>query len=141
MPVNLTLLDRYSSVHLQSGLNWGYSTGHVCLDDAYIPLKTNTIRTNPQLFESISNNNTISVTWDDGTVMTLLLEGRQIVNNRTYAKQISSYDDKSVLGTYFRNRLQVFNRQITLQDLLNYGRTDVTVIKTSCNSYMFDFHN
>ena len=141
MPINLTLLDKYGQVHDQAGLNWGYSSGHVCLEDAYIPLKTETLKNNIGFFPPLSANNTINVTWDDGIKMVCLLEGRQTtpINNNYYAKQISSFGDKSILGTYLRTRLGIFNRKITLNDLSNYGRTDITVTKLSNRNYLFDF--
>lgn len=130
--IQLSLLDRSGDVHNQEGLNWGYSNGHVCSEDAYIPLRTKTIRDNDGFFNPVSNDNRIYVTWNDGTEMVCLLEGRQsnLINNQQHAKQISSYDDKSALGCYIRNKLDIFGRKITKQDLLNYGRTSICVTKT-----------
>lgn len=139
MSIQLSLLDRYGNVHEQAGLNWGYSYWHVSYEDAYIPLKTSTIRNNPCFFSPISQENIIYVTWDDGVVMKCLLEGRQEVNNVIYAKQISSHNDKSLIGHYLRQRLNVFNRRITLDDLNNYGQTDIIATKIDNTHYHFDF--
>ncbi len=139
--VELSLLDRSYQVHSQAGLNWGYSNGHVCSNDAYIPLKHHTIVNNPGFFPAQAGHNCIEVTWDDGVTMTMLLEGTQEIRGVTYAKQISSYNDKSVLGSYLRNRLNVFNRRITLSDLNNYGRTSILVTKTGDRNYYFNFSN
>ncbi|CUO39944.1 restriction endonuclease PLD domain-containing protein [Clostridium paraputrificum] len=139
MCTNLSLLDRYGNVHSMAGLNWGYSNGHVCENDAYIPIKANVIRSNLTLFNPITENNIIYVTWDDGTEMTCLLEGSQIINSVTYPKQISSYNDKSILGVYLRERLGVFHSPIVLEDLISYGRTDISVTKTSNTHYFFNF--
>jgi len=141
LPVDLSLLDKARQVQLQSGLNWGYSNGNVCLEDACIPLNTDTIRNNPGLFNPISIDNRIYVTWDDGIKMVCLLEGRQtnLIGNQQYAKQISSDDDKSIIGHYIRTRIGIFGRRITTQDLVTYGRTSISVLKTGYDTYEFDF--
>jgi hypothetical protein len=139
--INLSLLDKNGGVHLKGGLNWGFSKGNVCLEDAYIPLHVSVFINNPGFFEPIGADNRIHVTWDDNTEMELLLEGRQsnLINGQLYAKQISSDEDKSILGNYIRRRISVQGRRIILQDLINYGRTDITVTRNSINSYHFNF--
>ena len=142
MIASLSLLDNHGDVHAQAGLNWGYSAGHTCSNDAYIPIKKRTIRDFPNLFPRKSNNplnNIIDVEWDDGVMMTLLLEGTQEVNDIIYAKQMSTYDDKSKLGDYIRDRINVHNRPVSLEDLQIYGRTSITVTQTGYGSYFFDF--
>lgn len=126
-------------VQLQSGLNWGFSDGHVCLADAYIALTNHFFRTYPNFFPS--HGNVITTNWDDGTVIQCLLEGTQDISGIIYPKQISSVGDKSILGNYLRRRISVSNsHRITMADLNNYGRNYVTVSHVAANIYDFDFH-
>jgi hypothetical protein len=126
-------------VQHQSGLNWGFSNGHVCLADACIALTSHFIRTYPNFFPP--HGSIITTNWDDGTVMQCLLEGTQEISGIVYPKQISSLGDKSILGTYLRRRIGVSNsHRITMADLNNYGRNYVTVSQTAPNIYFFDFH-
>lgn len=141
MSVELSFLDKSGQVPEQSGLNWGFSNGHVCKDDAYIPLRVSTLKNNTTLFNPLSANNIINVIWDDGTKMTCLLEGKQSnpINGNIYAKQISSYTDKSLMGSYLRSRLKISSRKITLSDLQAYKRTSISVTKLTHDTYKFDF--
>ena len=129
---------RDGNVQRQSGLNWGYSDGHVCENDAYIAVTSGFIRANPTFFPN--STNIITVHWDDDIIMDCLLEGTQIIDDTEYYKQISSYNDKSVLGNYLRDRINVHNRRVTLDDLDAYGRRSITVTHLHSNHYLFDFH-
>ena len=53
------------------------------------------------------NNDCDTIIWDDGAMMTCLLEGTQRINGNVEPKQISTYDDKSELGIYLRDRIGV----------------------------------
>ena len=50
--------------------------------------------------------------WDDGVVMECLLEGTQDLDGKRAPKQISTYNDKSILGAYLRKRLGVTSDHI-----------------------------
>lgn len=126
-------------VQQQAGLNWGFSDGHVCLADAYIALTNLFFRTYPTFFPPQGSN--IVIEWDDGTVIECLLEGTQDILGVIYPKQISSARDKSILGNYLRSRIGVSNtHRITMMDLNNYGRNNVSVSHLTGNRYYFDFH-
>ena len=142
MLVEFPLLNRHGEVSLKTGLNWGYSDGHVCLEAAYLPLKTDTILNTPGFFNPISNDNRIYIACDNGEEMLYLLEARQsnLIHNQQHAKQISSDGDKSIIGHYIRSRLGFFGRiRITTAGLLTYGRTSISVSKIGYSTYEFNF--
>lgn len=125
-------------VQPQAGLNWCFADAHVNTEDAYIALTTTFFRDYPGFFPH--HGSIINVTWDDGTIMDCLLEGTQKINGITYPKQISSYDDKSVIGHYLRSRLGVSSTKlITMDDLDRYGRNSISVSRKGANEYYFDF--
>ena len=135
---NLELYSvRDGIVPTQSGLNWCFADAHVNTEDAYIALTTAFFRNNPNFFPP--QGTIINVEWDDGVKMSCLLEGTQIINETIYPKQISSYNDKSIIGHYLRTRLNVGPEHlITMADLTRYGRNYVEVTNLG-NSYSFDF--
>lgn len=128
---------KYGSVQEKGGLNWGLANAHVTTQDAYIALTRLFLDTYPDFFPP--HGSLIEVEWDDGELMTCLLEGTQ-GPNKELPKQISSYDDKSILGSYLRYRLGVSpNHLITMQDLQRYGRDYIDVEYLGENRYFFDF--
>lgn len=134
-------LELYSvkngNVQEKGGLNWGFANAHVTTQDAYIALTTSFLANYPGFFPP--HGSLIEVEWDDGELMTCLLEGTQGPNGNL-PKQISSYADKSVLGSYLRTRLGVApNHLITMQDLHQYGRDYIDVEYLGGNRYSFDF--
>lgn len=133
---------RDGNVPKQSGLNWCFANAHVKPEDAYIALSTEFFRNNPDFFPP--QGSIINVEWDDGNKMYCLLEGKHSkpINGVICPKQIATYNEKSELGHYLRQRLGVTaNHVITLNDLSKYGRNyiDVTCI-TKHKDYFFDFH-
>lgn len=137
---NLTLLTKTGRIHGTGGLNWGSNAlNHTRPYDSYIPIHIDSIRANPGLIDiKPPVQVTMNFHWDDGTVMQGIFEGN---GSDGYPKQISSRPSKDVLGIYFRNRLGLpNNRRITLQDLVNYGRTTVTIIRLDATNYSLDFH-
>lgn len=125
-------------VYPKSGLNWCFAQAHVSTCDAYIVLRKDFLRQNPGFFPP--HGATISVTWDDGTSMTLRLEGTVELNGIKVPKQISTDGDKSILGMYLRDRLGIpHNKLATYQDLVNYGRDSIEVTKLDNGTYLFDF--
>ncbi|WP_437921506.1 hypothetical protein [Sphingobacterium sp. LRF_L2] len=141
----LTLLTTKGTVHNAAGVNWGgNSSNHTTPFDAYIPLHIATIRRNAGLIPpKRAGGHRIQITWDDGTVMSCLLEGN-LPDSRTnlvYPKQISSTPNKNTLGLYLRNRMGLAAVHfITLADLNNYGRTDVDLVLVGPDQYTADFH-
>jgi len=140
---NLRLLTTKGQIHKIGGLNWGSNIkNHTTPFDAYIPIHLDTLKANTNLFPPKSiTQKVLKFTWDDTVVMQVIFEGTQMLNGLTYPKQISSYPSKRSLGIYFRKRLGVSSTHIiTLQDLINYGRNDINLIKISDTEYQADFH-
>lgn len=145
-----------------SGINWGMAKlngSHVNINDAYIPVRVNTIEHYPNLFpvkqlkptnlENVvradhRHNDSIEILWDDGTEMIGLLEGSdpKTVNGQKVLvpKQIASTPKKATLGKYLRQRLGVPEGQaITMADLERYGRKTIDVSLQGEGIYYFDF--
>lgn len=142
---DITLLTTTGQVHAAAGLNWGSNpNNHTRPIDAYIPIHIATIRRYPELFSPKSPNQTIiNFHWDDGVIMPVLFEGSilDVITGNVYPKQISSYPHKDIMGRYFRNRLGIdLNARVTLQHLLNYGRTTVKITRIDPIHYSLDFH-
>lgn len=139
MPLVYLYSRRENEVQRQGGLNWGHSDGNVCTADAYIALNNDFFRQNPDFFPE--RGSIINVVWDDNRHMTCLLEGSQVIGEMVYPKQISTDNDKSLLGEYLRNRLGVSTTHlITRSDLQLYGREDIDISYDQDNDvYLFDF--
>ena len=138
MPKLVLFSPRVGDVPRKSGLNWGLADAHVSNADAYIALRKDFFSKFPNFFPP--HGSIISVVWDDGVRMNCLLEGTQVINGIVEPKQISTYDDKSELGAYLRSRIGVsYNYMLTLDDLYDYGRTDIDVSLLDNGEYYFDF--
>lgn len=141
----LSLLSN-GNVPEKSGLNWGCGQGHVSEGDAYIRISCEDIEKYPDIFPpkkylgASTENDVVEFIWDDGVVMSGLMEGTQEINNVIYPKQISSNPRKSILGKYLRNRLGVsYDKVITKADLDAYGRTNIEIEMISEGVYRLDF--
>lgn len=154
---------RNNQVHEKGGLNWGFSSGHVAEGDGYIALPKEIIKNNLNLFKPFDqnyqskggkkrNSDPVEIIWDDGYIMPASFEGAQNIDGLTYPKQITSYSaktprlngkrisKKSILGRYLRNRIGVpVDYLITMDDLNNYGRTDITLSLIEEGIYYADF--
>lgn len=146
---------RTNDIQPVAGLNWGQGDkAHTNPNDAYIPIRTSMIRSNPLMFPPKQefpimseayrtghrHNDTIEIIWDDGVTMEGLLEGSQPVDGIKYPKQISTSPNKKDLGEYIRRRIGVPNgAKVTMQDLRKYGRTDITISLLGEGIYYFDF--
>lgn len=151
----MSLLNRSGEVSEKSGLNWGLANGHTSLGDAYIAITKDLLREFPELFppkqgESIKStegakmnrqNDAVEYIWDDGVTMEGLLEGNQEMNGIEYPKNLCSGPKKNVLGKYLRSRMGItdLDYQITKEDLIRYGRTDVTISLQGEGVYELDF--
>ena len=125
-------------VYTKSGLNWCFAKTHVSPNDAYLVLRKSFLRANSDLFPP--HGCRINVVWDDGVEMVCSLEGTQELDGVRMPKQISTYNNKSILGSYLRNRLNVSSDHIiTYQDLQNYGRDHIEVTLMDDGRYFFDF--
>jgi hypothetical protein len=127
--VNLSFLTNKGEIGQKSGLNWGQRKGRN-KNQAYIHLPAQTARTG---FFPL-NKQHFTVITDDGHTLLLRVEQQ---NNKAITTPLSN----AQLGEYFRNRLGLGNGAfVTKQDLLNYGRTDVTFYKIDDEQYFMDFH-
>ncbi|MGN1066046.1 MAG: hypothetical protein ACI4QC_11595, partial [Thermoguttaceae bacterium] len=85
------------------------------------------------------------VIWDDGTEMTILLEGSRgrkddDGNKVWYPKQIASCPKKAELGMYIRDRVGIpEGKAITYDDLIRYGRDTISISLQGEGVYYFDF--
>lgn len=140
---------RTGKVQDKHGLNWGYSTGNVVPGDACIAIRSKHLDEVPLLFppkplirttaggKSQRENDPIEVIWDDGVIMSCILEGTQ---RKIYPKNFTSAKTKGELGKYFRDRLGIKKiRKITMEDLESYGRTDIELTYIAPGVYTADF--
>lgn len=151
----MSLLDNSGNVPEKSGLNWGLAKGHTTSGDAYIAIKKGLIEEFPELFppklgyatnipkggKTNRQNEAVEFIWDDGTIMEGLLEGSQNIEGRSYPKQLCSGPKKYILGKYLRKRMGIedLDYLITKEDLMKYGRTDVSISLQGEGVYMLDF--
>ena len=125
----LSLLTNKGEVGEKSGLNWGQRKGRN-KNEAYIHLPAKIARSG---FFPL-NKQHFTVITDDGHTLLLRVEQQ---NDKAITTPLSN----AQLGEYFRNRLGLGNGAfVTKQDLLNYGRTDVTFYKIDDEQYFMDFH-
>ena len=155
----LELYDlRSGEVPEMSGLNWGFSRGHVYKDDAYIRINKDHVKLYPDLFaqknykkeeghRSRKLDETVELIWDDGTIMECLFEGTQEHEGKQYPKQIASVGRKRILGEYIRSRLgkplvskeKRPDERITRDDLERYGSSSIKISLISPGVYSASF--
>ena len=129
--VTLSLLTRSDDVGFGSGINWGHRRNGTRREpnQAYIHLPAEISRTG---FFPLDKKH-FSVLTDDSKQLILRVEQQ---NN----KAITTPLNNSLIGEYFRRRIGVANGAfVTKQDLLNYGRTDVTFYKLDDEQFFMDF--
>ena len=125
----LSFLTNKGDVGARSALNWGQRKGRN-RNQAYIHLPGEIAKND---FFPLEKQHFTVVT-DDGHTLILRVEQE---NNKAITTPLSN----AQLGEYFRNRLGLGNGAlVTKQDLLNYGRTDVTFYKIDDEQYFMDFH-
>jgi len=126
--VKVTLLDRQGRLPQVSGLNWGQRPGREH-NQAYIKLPADIARTD--FFP------------DRPTQFTVLTDDEKVLlcsRAQDNGKAIHTPQSNSQMGEYFRNRLEIPNgAPVTLDDLLRYGRTDVSFYKIDDETYYMDF--
>lgn len=126
--VTLSLLSRNGETGQKSGINWGQRENRN-RNEAYIPLPSNIARTD---FFPMEKNHFTVVT-DDCHTLILRVEQQN-------DKAITTPLRNAQLGEYLRNRIGVANgAYVRKQDLLNYGRTDITFYKLDDEQYYMDF--
>lgn len=125
--ITLPLLTKSGNVGTKSGLNWGQRKGRE-KNQAYIPYNKESRKDNffPQ-------QGHFTVLTDDNHTLILRLEQQ---NNKAITTPLRNAD----LGEYFRNRLELPNGAlIKKDDLIKYGRTDVTFYKLDDETFYMDF--
>lgn len=126
--ITLSFLSKTGEVAKSSGLNWGQREGRNP-NQAYIPFPSKYSKGD---FLPL-NKRHFTVVTDDGMSMILRVEQD---NN----KAITTPGNNAELGQYFRDRLGLDSGAlIKREDLIRYGRTDVTFIKLDDEHYIMDF--
>lgn len=135
MPVaRLSLLDtRTHDVHKRGGLNWGQRPKREP-NQAYIPIpkkvgKSGFFPGKRQVFTLMT---------DDGIVLQCVAQGNRA--NDPVPKQLTTTNNNSEIGRYFRRRLGVPEGEfVTKADLDRYGRSHVTIFKLEDGTYYMEF--
>ena len=128
--VRISLLSKNGELPQKSGLNWGQRPEHNRdPDQAYLSIRTDATKEGflPE------KKFTFTLITDDNKSMdcTVQQDGR---------KAISTTNDNSVLGLYFRNRLGVpSGAMVTKDHLVNYGRSDFLLRKLDDETFFLDF--
>ncbi|MFC1490410.1 restriction endonuclease PLD domain-containing protein [Candidatus Latescibacterota bacterium] len=129
--ITISFLDRYGNLPQRSGLNWGQrpEAGREP-NQAYIRLTSEIYRTD--FFPPKTAHFTVST--DDSKVLICSRAQEKV------GKAIHTPHNNSLIGEYFRHRLGIPNgHPVTTDDLLKYGRTDVTFFKIDNETYFMDF--
>ena len=115
-------------IHERSGLNWGQREGRE-KNQAYIPIPKEVRDKN--FFPPIGEQFT-ALTDDDESFILVVAQER--------GKALHSTENNSLLGLYFRNRMGLPSGSfITRQNLVQYGRLDVSFYRIDSDTYYMDF--
>lgn len=130
--IQLTLLastgPSRGAVPDKSGLNWGQREGREP-NQAYIAIPSNIQSSG--FFPDIREPFIIYT--DDGKYL-------DCVRAQANGKGLHTYRSNSILGKYFRQRLDVqLGVKVYLQDLERYGRTSIIIYKIDDENYYMDF--
>ncbi|MDD2532065.1 MAG: NgoFVII family restriction endonuclease [Candidatus Methanomethylophilaceae archaeon] len=131
--IRLPLLDKKGKIHKASGLNWGQREGREP-NQAYIAIpreigKSEFFPPKKQVFALMT---------DDGFVMQCVTQGNE--SDDPIPKQLTTTNNNSEIGKYFRRRLDVPEGEpVTENDLKRYGRSDVTIFKLDDGTYYMNF--
>ena len=130
--VRISLLDRSGDLPLRSGLNWGQRPEERREpNQAYIKLPASVYKTN--FFPPRTNHFTVLT--DDGKVLIC-------VRAQDSGKGVQTPHNNSLIGEYFRNRLNVSSgKLVKREDLTRYGRHDIVFYKIDDETYYMDFSN
>jgi len=128
--VTVSLLDRDGNIHNKGGLNWGQRDGREP-NQAYIQLSPTVYRSD---FFPLRSTHFTVLTDDNRTLICTRAQ------KNVMGAAIETPHNNSLLGEYFRHRLGLANGAfITKEDLIHYGRTDVTFYKIDDENYYMDF--
>lgn len=128
LPLVTLRRSSYGQIHEKSGLNWGQRDGRDP-DQAYIPVPSNIA--NSGFFPPQGVH--FQVVTDDG-------EAFICTTAQGNAKAIETPNDNSILGKYFRTRLNLASGAfVTTEDLERFGTKVVRLSKVSDDSYILSF--
>lgn len=115
-----------------SALNWGQRPERANKDEAYIRVPT--VAHEMNFFPSIGHYFIIQdIDDEDEIFFAVRVSG-------DYGKGINSTEDNSLIGKYFKKKLGVpYGEPITLQHLLDYGKTYVDFYKVDDETYLINF--
>lgn len=120
-----------SSYNCGSGINWGLRDIRANKDEAYFAVPANIGRSN---FFPVKNT-PIVVHCDDGEDLIM----RVASGSDRCGKDMSTIPN-SELGSYIRKRMGLNEgTKVGIRELLDYGRTYVTITRTSEGNYYLDF--
>lgn len=126
----VSLVGRNGKIQSVAGLNWGQRPGRE-RNQAYLQLSHDVYRTDFFPIKSIH----FTVLTDDNR--TLICTRAQKDRN---GQAIETPHNNSLLGEYFRNRLNIPNGAVvTEESLANYGRNYVTFYKIDDETFYMDF--
>ncbi len=124
----ISFINRSGEISKRSGLNWGQRDNREP-NQAYIPLKVNVYSTD--FFPPVAQHFTVHT--DDGKILIC-------TRAQENGKAIHTPQNNSLIGEYFRFRLGVANGGlVTMEHLINYGRTDIDFYKIDEENYYMDF--
>ncbi|MCC8301629.1 MULTISPECIES: restriction endonuclease PLD domain-containing protein [Bacillus] len=124
----LTIKSDRRKIHQKSGLNWGQRPDRES-NQAYIPIPKEVYTTDFFPDKKMQFN----LITDDGESFTCVVAQE---NN----KALETPEDNSILGKYFRKRLNVpLGSFVRVEDLDRYGRHHVTIYKINNETYFMDF--
>lgn len=126
--VSFLTRENDSKIPQRSGLNWGQRPGREP-NQAYIPLPAEVY--NSGFFPPIGEH--FALITDDGETIFC-------TRAQQHGKAIHTPENNSILGKYFRRRIGLPEGSlVSLEDLQQYGRTDVDIYKIDEESYYLDF--
>lgn len=129
--VTISFLNQKGELPQHSGLNWSFRKEYVrpSPNEAYIRVPSYIAKTD--FFPEKGEHFTVQTDDHKSLMCTIAQQNR---------KAIETPHNNSLIGEYFRNRLGLPNGvRVLKDDLLRYGRTDVTFYKIDEETYYMDF--
>lgn len=126
--INIHLLDKTGDV--QYGLNWGHRDNQD-KNQSYLQLPSDVYKS-----DFFPKKGTYFLVYTD--------DGHSFAMNRAQKTDdgtaIQTPEDNSILGKYLRKRLGLTDgKEILVNDILSYGRTDISITKFDNRHYYLDF--
>ena len=126
--INIHLLDKTGDV--QYGLNWGHRDNRD-KNQSYLQLPSDVYKS-----DFFPKKGTYFLVYTD--------DGHSFAMNRAQKTDdgtaIQTPEDNSILGKYLRKRLGLTDgKEILVNDILSYGRTDISITKFDNRHYYLDF--